>query len=123
MVIDSTIFIEHLRAKDRSMTTLANLTSDSSLYVSTITVYELYAGATNAAKENDVALLLEDIVLLPFTQQTGVKAGEIFRYLRTTGMMIETADILIAATALVHDLPVKTLNKDHFTRIPNLIVI
>ncbi|HEY2290431.1 MAG TPA: type II toxin-antitoxin system VapC family toxin [Thermoanaerobaculia bacterium] len=36
------------------------------------------------------------------------------------GAIIGDADILIAATALVHDLTLVTGNLDHFRRIPNL---
>ena len=71
MVMDSSIFIEHLRAKDKSQTTLANLSLDSTPYVTAVTWYELYMGAT----------------------------------------------------ALVHNLPLKTLNIRHFNKIPNLIII
>ena len=34
--------------------------------------------------------------------------------------MIENVDLLIAATALVHDLTLLTFNRRHFERIPDL---
>jgi len=37
--------------------------------------------------------------------------------------MIEFRDIFIAATCIVNDLPVRTLNKKHFDRITGLHVI
>lgn len=123
MVIDTSVFIEHLRAKDRTKTTLFNLPFDTIIYVSAITVYELYAGATDLSKEKDIHTLLDGTTLLPFTEQTGAKAGEIFRYLRIHGLMIETPDILIGATAILHGLPVKTLNINHFSGIPGLILV
>lgn len=58
MVIDTSIFIEYLRSKDRGQTILANLPVDSVLYVSSVTVFELYSGATDIRKRQDVDALL-----------------------------------------------------------------
>ncbi len=123
MVIDSSIFIEHLRAKDKSKTTLANLPAGSMLYVSAVTVFELFSGANDSSKKRDVKKVLDEVLILPFHAGVGEKAGEIFRELRAQGLMIEISDIFIAATALIHDLPVKTLNTRHFSRVEGLILI
>lgn len=120
MVVDSSVFIEHLRAKDQSRTTLANLPPNAILYVSSITVFELFSGATNTDKYGKVQKLLQDVLVLPMTASVGEKAGEIFRMLRSTGSMIEVSDIFIAATALANNLPVKTLNTRHFERVEGL---
>ncbi|MEQ1746415.1 MAG: hypothetical protein ABMA02_13380 [Saprospiraceae bacterium] len=58
MVVDSTIFIEHLRARDQSATTLANLPPDTILHVSSVTVFELFSGATDTDKYRKVQRLL-----------------------------------------------------------------
>lgn len=120
MVVDSTIFIEHLRAKDKEKTTLSGLPASAILYVSAVTVFELFCGAIDANKHRQVQTILQDVLILPVTAIIGEKAGEIFRDLRTKGLMIEISDILIAATALVNDLPVKTLNIRHFSRVQGL---
>jgi tRNA(fMet)-specific endonuclease VapC len=99
---------------------LANLPSNAILYVSAITVFELFSGATNADKYDKVQKLLQDVLILPMTASVGEKAGEIFRMLRSTGLMIELSDIFIAATALANNLPVKTLNTRHFERVEGL---
>lgn len=46
MVIDTGVFIEHLRAKNKLKTTLYNLSSDSEMFISSVSLYELYMGAT-----------------------------------------------------------------------------
>lgn len=120
MVIDTSVFIEHLRARNRTATTLANLPVKTVIYVSAVTVFELFSGATDPNKTQDVRTLLSDVIVLPFTAEIGERAGEIFRQLRQNGMMIEATDILIAATAIAQNLPVKTLNINHFNRIPGL---
>jgi tRNA(fMet)-specific endonuclease VapC len=123
MVIDSTVFIEHLRAKDRTKTTLATLPANSFLYVSAVTVFELFCGATDPGKHRDVQKVFKDVLILPVNAAVGEKAGEIFRDLRSKGSMIEATDIFIAATALVNNLPVKTLNTRHFSRVHGLMLV
>jgi tRNA(fMet)-specific endonuclease VapC len=123
MVIDTTLFIEHLRSKDKSQTTLFKLSSTNLRYVSTVTVYELFAGATDASKVASARHELQGLLILPFTTEIAEKAGEIFRDLRSRGMMIEPTDIFIAATALVNNLPIKTLNTCHFSRVNGLALL
>lgn len=123
MVIDTSIFIEYLRSKNRVQTILANLPIDSVLYVSSITIFELYSGATDIRKRQDVDALLQGVFILPLNAATAKNAGLIYQDLRKRGSMIEVTDILIAATALANDLPVKTLNIGHFQRISELVIL
>ncbi|WP_342088878.1 type II toxin-antitoxin system VapC family toxin [Dyadobacter sp. OTU695] len=120
LVIDTGIFIDYLRKTEKSKTILASLPNDSSLFVSAVTVYELMMGATNEQKRKDVDTLLEGISVLPFDEEVSVKAAEIYHSLRRRNQMIEFRDIFIAATALIFQLLIKTLNKDHFQRIETL---
>jgi tRNA(fMet)-specific endonuclease VapC len=48
------------------------------------------------------------------------KAAEIYADLRRRGMLIEAADLLMAAIALVNDLTLVTNNTAHCSRIPGL---
>ena len=123
MVIDSSIFIEHLRAKDKTQTTLANLSLDSTPYVTAVTWYELYMGATTPSKWSDVDNLLNPLPILFFDNVVASKAALIYQDLQKIYQTIDHRDIFIAATALVHNLPLKTLNIRHFNKIPNLIII
>ena len=50
------------------------------------------------------------------------KAAELYADLRRAGQLIEDADLLIAAIALVHDLTLVTNNTSHFSRIADLQV-
>lgn len=120
LVIDTGIFIEYLRRPEKSKTILASLPNDSSLFVSAVTVYELMMGATNDQKKKDMEILLEGLSVLPFDEEVSMKAAEIYHNLRRRNLMIEFRDISIAATALIFQLPIKTLNKDHFQRIDTL---
>ena len=120
MVVDTGIFIDYLRARDKSKTILQDLPDNVELYISSITLYELYMGATSAQKWVDVKTLTEDIPVLPFTKTIAEKAAIVYQELKKENKIIEFRDIFIAATALVHDLPILTRNKKHFTRVDGL---
>ncbi len=123
MVIDTSIFIEHLRAKNKLKTKLYNLPSDAELFISAVSLYELYMGATTLEKENDVKLITEDLSILAFSDAVAVEAAKIYHQLRLSNKMIEFRDIFIAATCIVNDLPIVTLNRKHFSRINGLKIL
>jgi predicted nucleic acid-binding protein len=120
MVIDTGIFIEHLRAKDKLSTKLYSLSDNNNLFISAISLYELYMGATTNEKEDDIKYLTEDLTVLPFTDAVSKKAAQIYHQLRLTNKMVEFRDIFIAATCIVNELPIVTANKKHFNRIKGL---
>jgi len=92
----------------------------SQVYVSSVTYFELLAGATDKQKLKDVERLVKYGVMLPFNDDVARKAAEIYLQLRATNTLIEFRDIFIAATAIVHDLKIVTLNKKHFGRVKGL---
>lgn len=120
MVVDTSIFIEFLRKKNKIETVLFSLPENVQLAISSVTLYELLMGATNKSKNDDIKLLTEDLLVLPFDREVAEKSGEIYHQLKNENTMIEFRDIFIAATCLVYDMPVKTLNQKHFKRIKNL---
>ena len=120
MVIAGTIFIEYLRSREKAKTTLMNLPELPLLYVSDVTVFELFMGAKDESKWKDVETVLNPLIRLPFNYPAAVEAAKIFQHLQKQGSIIEFRDIFIAATALVNKLPVKTLNVRDFSRIPGL---
>jgi len=120
MVIDTSVFIEFLRAKNKTETTLIRIPNDSQLFISAVTLYELLMGANNPEKLNDIRILTDDIPVLSFNEAVARKAGEIYHTLRQSNKIIEFRDIFIAATAITNNLSVKTLNTKHFSRIPNI---
>jgi len=92
--------------------------------ISVITRYEILRGlkAKQATRQIEI---FEDrcnkSYVYPVTDEIVVLASDIYAYLHQHGLTISDADILIAATALVHNLILITGNIDHFSRIPNLI--
>jgi tRNA(fMet)-specific endonuclease VapC len=122
VVVDTSIFIDYLRAKDKKNTELFKIPNDTVIYISSVTLYELLMGATNDQKREDIRLLTEDTIILPFDEEVCFRAAELYHDLRKTNKMIAFRDIFIAATCLIHDLSIKTLNRDHFKRIEGLTI-
>lgn len=120
MVVDTSIFIEYLRAKDKKKSILFAIPDSTQLFISSVTMYELLMGAIDENKQKDIKLLTEDIPVLPFDERVSKKAAEIYHQLRRQNKMIEFRDIFIAATCLAFELPLKTLNAKHFERIKKL---
>ena len=120
LVVDTNIFIEYLRATDKINTKLYSISSATRIYISSVTLYELLMGATNEQKRQDVSLLVEDLIVLPFDDEVSIKASEIYHQLKEINKLIEFRDIFIAATCIVHYLPIMTTNKNHFSRIEGL---
>lgn len=120
LVIDTNVFIEYLRAADKHKTILYSLPDDAALYISAVTLYELYMGATTEAKKSDIVKLTEDITVLPFSDDVAIKAAEIYHELKKANQLIDFRDIFIGATCLVYDLPIKTTNTKHFSRFKNI---
>ena len=60
--------------------------------------------------------------VLPLTDDIIVHAAELYALLYQEGQLISDADILIAATALQHNLVMVTENVNHFRRIPGLSI-
>lgn len=60
--------------------------------------------------------------VLPLTDEIIVRAADLYAHLHKQGQLISDADILIAATALVHGLVLITENAAHLSRVPDLTV-
>ena len=96
------------------------------LQVSAITVGELFTWAlrANAPPQRLQSLLdlLNDVTVLDVTEQVGRKFGEVRAALFDVGKPSPEMDLLIAATALVHNLTLVTHNVRDFATVPGLTI-
>jgi tRNA(fMet)-specific endonuclease VapC len=123
LLIDTSIIIDHFRKKDKSNTRLIQLYNKYSLYISSVTVFELYNGASNPEKVRDIELLLNNVKIIDFTSKIAFESSKIYRKLLTENKMIEFRDIFIASSAIVNKLPLATFNLNHFARINGIRLI
>ena len=78
----------------------------------------LFAGAQKQLAAFEQLWRVQGIVMID--QAALDKAANIYADLRVAGQLIEDADILMAATALVNDLALATNNTAHFSRVTGL---
>jgi tRNA(fMet)-specific endonuclease VapC len=95
------------------------------IIVSVVTVMELsYGLILNPQRaqriEPIINRLLDSITILPLNIPESDKAAEIRALLKTQGQPIGPYDVLIAATALQHQLIMVTANQREFDRVPGL---
>jgi len=67
-----------------------------------------------------IKYFFEKIGIISFDSSAALIASSIYRNLKTKNQLIEFRDIFIAATAIAHDIPVLTLNMNHFERVEHL---
>ncbi|PIY03022.1 MAG: hypothetical protein COZ21_11135 [Bacteroidetes bacterium CG_4_10_14_3_um_filter_31_20] len=79
MVVDTSIFIEHLRAKDKTKTTLFSIPENQKILISAITLFELFIGATTAEKWNDIQKLTNGIEIIPLSPEIAEESAKIFQ--------------------------------------------
>ena len=114
VLVDTDVVIEVLRGRDRALLsrwTALGSGTDAVLY-SPVTVAELWHGM-RAAEEAIVLRLLDAMIPLPIDAEIGRRAGEYLRrFHKSHG--VETADALIAATAVVNGCSLWTRNREHY---------
>jgi tRNA(fMet)-specific endonuclease VapC len=123
LLIDTSIIIDHFRKKDKTNTLLLKLYKNYQLHISSVTVFELYNGASTSEKIKDIELLLKNVKVLDFNSEIASVASNIYRQLVSENKIIEFRDIFIASTAMVNKMPVSTFNVNHFKRIKGLKLI
>ncbi len=120
-LFDTSVLIEHFRSKDKRSTTLFRSIHQGILpRISVLTRFEVLVGAHNAQRKywQD---LMDMFIIHPFDDRVADQAVATAQNLRKRGVGdIGMADLFIASTALVHNLPLSTLNTRHFLRVEGL---
>ena len=120
ILLDTSVLIEMFRVKDKTTTFFYRLSIDNNDFaISILTHYEIYRGS-NHVQNTFWTFFLKNIKVLPFDLTVSNEAIGIYKLLKTQNQMIDLADLLIAATAIAHNLDLATLNLKHFSKIPNL---
>jgi predicted nucleic acid-binding protein len=123
ILVDTSNLIDYYRKTDKANTIWMGLVKQGYEFViSAITKYELFSGATESQLTfwNDV---LQIISVIPFDSSCVDTAVAINQQLKRKRKQIAIADLFIAATAVTIGLPIATLNKKHFVRVDELIIV
>ena len=123
LLIDTSIIIEFLRKKNKRSSVLWDVMEDGlNCVISTITIFELYAGAKTKKHITDLEKILKWLFVVPFSREIAEQSAEIYKELRRNNQLIDFRDIFIGATSIVLDIPIVTHNKRHFERIQGITI-
>ena len=127
LVLDTCILIH---AERHGALDFSPWASHGDAFISAITVSELLVGvhradsdARRARRLAFVEAILAQLPALDFTTETARVHAGLFATLSQQGQMIGAHDLIIAATALLHDCVVLTTNAAEFARVPGLDVL
>ncbi len=118
ILIDTNILIEIYRSNDQVVNAVKAITQENTA-VSDITSAELYYGARNKRELKLIQKDLKKLNVLHVTAEISKTAVELVR-LYALSHKLSLPDALIAATSLVYDIPLYTLNKKDFSYLPNI---
>lgn len=111
VVLDSTILIDHLRGSRAATDLIAGL--DGSPTCSEVSRIEVIQGLRSAEKRS-AAQLFALLEWVPLDDTVARRAGELGRRWRRSHQGIDVADLAIAATAEILEVPLVTQNLKHF---------
>lgn len=122
-LVDTDWLVEYLKGKPHIVSRLNELARQGA-GISLITygeVYEgIYFGRNRARHEAGFLGALRILDLVPLDQSIMEEFAQVRGELRSQGQLIGDFDILIAATALRHELTLATGNTRHYARIARL---
>ena len=129
LLIDTSVAIAMERERE-SLQSLLDRASDEQVAVAAITASELLHGVHRAdtamgreRRLRHVETLLEAVSVLSFNLDVARVHSRIRADLVARGNVIGAHDLQIAATALNHDLPLATLDREHFSRVDGLRLV
>lgn len=126
-LLDTNIWIQYLSQRPNPLQQYIASLLPEQLLLCDIVKAELLFGAYKSQRRQfnlkRLNTLFALIHSLPFDEKAAHHFGEIRTYLEQAGTPIGPYDLLIAATARAHQIPVVTHNVREFSRVPDLQVI
>lgn len=123
ILVDTSILIDYFRKQNKEKTQLFELfTQKEDLAISVITKYELMIGS-NARQDLFWKDLLENLTIVALDEAIVDETILIKKELKANNNEIGLADMIIAATARFHQMPLTTLNQNHFGRVSRLKIV
>src|SRR5437660_10247074 len=119
LLIDTDVLIDYLRDQEAAVSYLESLLPP--LLMSAVSVAELYAGVREGDERTILAEFLYTIEVVPVNKEIAM-AGGLYRrnYGKSHGVGIN--DALIAATAVLSNAELVTLNRKHFPMLGSITV-
>jgi tRNA(fMet)-specific endonuclease VapC len=120
VIADTDVVIDFFSGAEPVSATVSELIRHDNLALTSITLFELYAGIVGKKRFKQIGDLISVIPVFPLDKKEAETAATIYNQLKQTGNLIGNQDILIAGICITHDLPLITRNRNHFSRIKQL---
>jgi len=121
--LDSDVIIAHFRG-DFSIKERLNILLTEELFITPITLCELYRGAflSGNVEKNRLLVekLLERVSILDFDMPACEIFGRIYGMLKQSGKLTQDSDLMTASICISNNVTLITRNKKHFENIKNL---
>ncbi len=122
VLLDTDILSEVIKKKDTRVVARADeyLATEERFTVSVLSVMEIVYGFHRVGREDRIGQfrsLIADHEVLGIDTATAATAGRIYADMEQQGTPVGLTDVMIAAVALQHNLPVVTGNVSHFEAI------
>jgi predicted nucleic acid-binding protein len=111
--VDTSVLVDYLRGHQQAAAVLEEARTSGPLHASEITRLEILAGM-RTSEEIGTRSLLSALVWHPVDAEVAERAGALGRHWLPSHHSIDSADLAIAATAQLTDLPLLTMNVRHF---------
>ena len=122
-VLDTSMLIQHVRVQNKRNSFFSRSLLLYYPHLTTISVYEIEFGAYRARRPSDLDAFQVSFSILPLTETIARKAAELEANLIRQNLQTGIKDTFIAATCLVHDVPLLTVNIRHFDRVEGLELV
>ncbi len=128
-LLDTNAVVDHLRRGPKSNVTARLLASPpGSIYLCSIVLGELIYGAVRSGPDHEtknrsmIAGLRAQFPTIPFDDTAAEVYGQLRAHLATSGQMIGSNDLMIAAIACANNMTLVTHNASKFSRVPALAI-
>ncbi|HWB71153.1 MAG TPA: type II toxin-antitoxin system VapC family toxin [Egibacteraceae bacterium] len=112
-LVDTSVVVDALRGDEAAVDTMIERRQDGPLHASRITLVEVLAGM-RPAEEPRTRELLATLTWHPLSDEVAEEAGRLGRRWLPSHSGIDTADLVVAATARVLGVLLLTRNVRHF---------
>jgi tRNA(fMet)-specific endonuclease VapC len=120
VISDTDVVIDFFSGVEPAASAIADLIQADRLALTSVTLFELYAGVTGKKRLKQIDDLVSILPVFPLERKAAGIAAKVYNELKQTGKLIGNQDILIAGICLNHNTPLITRNKEHFSRISGL---
>ncbi len=112
VLADTSVLAEFLRKQNKENSILWKIKDNkTTVFVSSVTVFEIYFGATTPKHKKEADELFSTLEVINFSEKEAKKSAFVMNHLKSKNRMIEFRDVFIASCALANRLKIATINK------------